>query len=169
MLQNFRVILKELEFKLNKFKKVKYSVLIVLFYISFSSFSQQIDIKSLKWKNRVILIISDTKDNTLYREQIHEYINLPDAFNDRKLKIIDIQQNRYRTISYFKDKTVIGTWISNTSLYTKYSSKQSNFKVVLLGLDGGTKKIIRDQVFSRTLLFTLIDGMPMRKAELRKN
>lgn len=46
--------------------------------------------------------------------------------------------------------------------------KKSDFRVLLIGLDGG-KKLDQTKMLSVKKLFNIIDSMPMRQAEIQKN
>ncbi|WP_299836078.1 DUF4174 domain-containing protein [uncultured Tenacibaculum sp.] len=150
-------------------KRTKGLIFYALLLMGLNSFSQSINLKSLKWKNRVVLIVTNNTNDSLYYKQLSEFIDNPKAFEERKLKVFDIQKNRAREITYTNGKTIIGSWFVNDALYKKYSSRKTNFKTLLIGLDGGIKKIMKQKVFTKELLLTLIDGMPMRRSEVRKN
>ncbi|WP_299624780.1 DUF4174 domain-containing protein [uncultured Tenacibaculum sp.] len=150
-------------------KKTKGLIFYALLLMGLNSFSQSINLKSLKWKNRVVLIVTNNTNDAVYHKQLSEFIDNPKAFEERKLKVFDIQKNRAREITYTNGKTIIGSWFVNDALYKKYSSRKTDFKVLLIGLDGGIKKTVKQKVFTKELLLTLIDGMPMRRSELRKN
>ena len=45
--------------------------------------------------------------------------------------------------------------------------KKSDFRVLLIGLDGG-KKLDQTKMLSVKKLFNIIDSMPMRQAEIQK-
>ncbi|WP_299676447.1 DUF4174 domain-containing protein [uncultured Tenacibaculum sp.] len=137
--------------------------------ISIKSYTQNIDLKSYRWKNRMIVIVSKDSKDSLYIKQLQEFSQPAKAFKERKLKVLDVQKNRVREISFRNNKTEIGPWKNEASLYNTYASKKPPFKVMLIGLDGGRKKTVKNKVFTKDLLFTLIDGMPMRKAELKRN
>lgn len=148
---------------------MKKLIIITFLLFSFYSYTQNVNTKSYKWKYRLVLIVSEGKENILYSKQLNELLDSAKAFEERKLKIIDIQPNKVREISYLNNQIIIEPWQKNTELYRKYKSKKSNFKVLLIGLDGGIKKVIQQKFFPKKLLFTLIDGMPMRRTELKRN
>ena len=50
----------------------------------------------------------------------------------------------------------------------RYKAEKSDFRVILIGLDGG-EKLEQTEVLSAEKLFNTIDSMPMRQAEIRKN
>ena len=53
------------------------------------------------------------------------------------------------------------------TLRETYSVKETDFKVILVGKDGGAKLTVNEPV-SIEKLFRLIDSMPMRQAEMRE-
>ena len=59
-------------------------------------------------------------------------------------------------------------WITNPYFYYRAKKNKEDFEIVLIGLDGGTK-LRQNKLLTLEKLFTLIDGMPMRKLEHRKN
>ena len=54
------------------------------------------------------------------------------------------------------------------SLIKKYKVLENQFTVLLLGKDGG-EKLRTLQLLSTAKLFSIIDAMPMRRQEMRKN
>ena len=76
--------------------------------------------------------------------------------------VIQAHKNRYKTI--FPENS---EWVSSSLKDELKISRKTEFEVFLLGLDGGIK--LRQQEIVKTeKLFSLIDGMPMRKAEIRR-
>ncbi len=58
------------------------------------------------------------------------------------------------------------SWVLDSKLYTKYNSNARDFKIMLIGLDGGVK-LEQHKVLTSKELFSTIDSMPMRSSELR--
>lgn len=56
---------------------------------------------------------------------------------------------------------------SGSTFYEKYKQTDADFEVVLIGLDGG-EKLRQADILTRQKLYALIDGMPMRRAEMRR-
>ena len=54
-----------------------------------------------------------------------------------------------------------------SSLYKKYQIKPGSFMVVLIGKDN-SEKYRSETIISTDQLFAIIDAMPMRKAEIKK-
>ena len=115
------------------------------------------ELKSLKWSNRIILVSSNG-----YAEQIIRQLE------SRNLDIVD------RDILWFlfhKDNietNYSGEISQNFSTFTKSEFfKDLATRVVLLGKDGGVKEVSDE--LNLSALFALIDGMPMRRAEINQN
>ena len=89
------------------------------------------------------------------------------ATNPAALQERDILVYLITPTTYKRDLAKTGLWITGNTLYKKYKKPDADFEVILIGLDGGVK--LRDtKLVSTETLFALIDGMPMRKAELRR-
>ena len=131
--------------------------------MTFKISSQNLDIH--KWENRVILIISKTQESEVYKNQIEEFKNSTKAIIERKLIIYYVLPNQYKLVDYQNEKSN-NKWISSSKLFKTYADKQSEFKVVLVGLDGSVK-LQQNQLISTSKLFNTIDSMPMRKSELK--
>ena len=119
------------------------------------------DIRSHRWKNRIVLIVTKDLNSKVYKEQIDILRSDTKGFEERKLIIYTKTKDKYR----------IGTdhtnWfpISQKSYLQTQKSKHS-FEIVLIGLDGEVK-LRQNEVVSKEKLFTLIDGMPMRRDEIK--
>lgn len=130
-------------------------LIVILFLIPISINAQ--DLKQHQWKNRLVLIIADNINSKKLEKQIHEFQNFTKDFKDRKLITYKIVPKKY----YTKNKG----WVNSSELYQKFKTKESGFKIVLIGLDG-TIKLSQNNVIKATELFRLIDTMPMRKLQL---
>ena len=102
------------------------------------------------WEKRIILIFSKHKDISLFKEQKNQFSNLQDEANERDLVFIEI----------FKDKNA-----KYESLQDKFNPNSSDFKIILIGKDGGIK-LNSSTVVTHEKIFSLIDSMPMRQMEM---
>ena len=120
------------------------------------------DLKDFQWKNRLILVIAENKENQNFQKQLAELQKNQTGLSERKLIIYKI----------LPDKFSLGleseTWKKDSKLYQKYKTNDSDFQVLLLGLDGGIK-LDQSEILSLKKLFDTIDSMPMRHSEMRKN
>ena len=126
-------------------------------FFSISSFSQ--DIKKHQWENRVLLVFTDDKKSDNFKHQIKILSENKKELAERKLVIYQFTENYFTT-----DFSEV--WFSSNSMFKKYVNTNDSFKVLLLGLDGGIK-LEQDKILSLKKLFTIIDGMPMRRSELK--
>lgn len=119
------------------------------------------ELKVHQWENRILLIISSIEDSKEFLTQMTEFNGLTKDLEERKLLTYQILPLKYRTVNYPEQNE----WIPSSLLFTKYAGKGDNFKIILIGLDGGIK-LERTDVLKATELFGTIDSMPMRKAEM---
>jgi len=134
---------------------------IVLFSIilSISQIAKSQDLKKHQWKNRLLLVFSDDKNSDTFQKQINVLSENTKGLKERKLIIYQFSENKFSID--FNSK-----WFPIHKLSKKYHSKNKRFEVLLIGLDGGIK-LRQTKLVSLDQLFTLIDGMPMRRHELK--
>lgn len=121
-----------------------------------------------KWENRVLIIISkESKTDQLPELFLQQFNSVRDSMDgciDRKLLIYEVFPKRYKSSNLKKQES--SGWIDDTSIFKFYNQEGKDFKIILIGLDG-TIKETRNEPISSQELFSIIDGMFMRKAELR--
>ena len=120
-------------------------------------------LEEFQWENRILIIETPNKSNERYQSQMNEFVNLEVDLLDRKMLIIEIVADQYKTTNYLLEQNDT-EWKELES-----SSKKSTietFKVTLIGLDGSIKLEQKD-ILTKEELFRIIDSMPMRKSELR--
>lgn len=141
----------------------------ILFFILLIQYTNAQDLSKHQWNDRILLVISedfktDQIPNT-YLNQVNELQNHIDGLAERKMVIYKVFPSECRYLNT-RNNTVTA-WIKSDSLFSLYNQENAPFKVVLIGLDGSIKET-RTDLFSTQELFTIIDGMSMRKAELRR-
>ena len=119
------------------------------------------NIASHQWEHRVLLILTDNKDDVTIQNQIKELQTQKSGLAGRKLIIYQVKKQQY------KNGLKPGDWKKSTKLYKTYKSNNAAFEVILIGLDGGIK-LRQNHLLSCEELFKTIDVMPMRKAELKR-
>ena len=134
----------------------------IFIMISTQSFSQ--DISSHLWKNRLLLLLTDSANNKVYDDQLAALRTNSEGLIERKLIIYKITPDKYN-IGLDENN-----WIVSSKLYNDFKKdNNSEFEVILIGLDGGIKAR-KSEFMSIKELFGRIDSMPMRLRELeRKN
>jgi len=118
------------------------------------------DLEKHQWKNRVLLIYGDDRNNADFLKQMKILSKDKEGLLERKLRIYQFAKNGFTT-GFNK------VWFSPNSLYKNNVNNDDGFKVILIGLDGGIK-LAQNSILSTEKLFAIIDGMPMRKRELNK-
>lgn len=103
-------------------------------------------LKKLKWENRLILIFENPKSEN----QINEFNKSISEFNERGIKI------------FFVEK-------SNTKKFTgHYKCLVEHPVLILIGKDG-TLKFETDELVDSKSIYDIIDKMPMRQQEMKRN
>ena len=115
-----------------------------------------------QWENRIIILLIDDVDSALYQEQVEQFKAVAKQMTERKLIVYHVTPKMYQT----GIQTL--TTPQSTQLYQQYKKSDASFEVLLIGLDGGIK-FQRNTLLPCTELFAIIDVMPMRKAELKRN
>lgn len=142
------------------FTQIKFVASFLL--LTFSSLSSQ-DLDQHRWEQRVILIFGQPPKADLFQQQLKLLSSTTEKLDDRDLII-------YR---FFAGKG----WGPDDNLLemprvepirSRYNPNKNDFQFVLIGKDGGVK-LQSEQVVEMNQLFGLIDSMPMRRAEMRRN
>ena len=122
------------------------------------SFGQTLD--EHQWKDRVLLV--NGNDSAKFNKQITLLKKDVLSLKDRKLIVYKIAPLMYQ-------KGIESNhWISSKQWYIEFKKTKKPIEIILIGLDGGVK-LHQTKLLNLEKLFTLIDGMPMRKAEIKKN
>lgn len=121
------------------------------------------DLSDYRWINRVLVIITDSPESNVYIEQIKELGKDLKGLKERKLLVLSATKNAYK-----EGIDMNADWKDSITLYQKFEKSNTGFDVILIGLDGGVKAR-RQQLLKLDDLFTLIDGMPMRRAEIKND
>jgi len=106
------------------------------------------DLAGFQGKNRVLVLLASSADDPLLREQ--QAINAASAagFGERDLiMVLEIRQDG--------------------PLHRKFGLQGRDFRALLIGKDGHTA-LQRSKPISATELFSVIDAMPMRRDEIRR-
>ena len=143
---------------------MKKFLLIVLLLITPLAMSSQ-SLSEYQWKNRIVVIFTEAKDSKEFKEQLEQFEgfqNNPKGFKERKLVLIHALPEKHRTVIPNESE-----W-QDSKLYQKMKKSKEAFEVILIGLDGGVK-LRQQEVLETKKLFDLIDSMPMRQAEIRRN
>jgi uncharacterized protein (DUF2237 family) len=116
----------------------------------FSVDNQEIDLSKYEWKNRVILLFANDRNNKQLKNQLEALYQSPEDNLDRDIKIFKILESN-KSYSELNDRFEIN----------------KDFEFILIGKDG-TEKLKSDEPVSAQELYSLIDSMPMRQREMEK-
>jgi hypothetical protein len=124
------------------------------------------DLDSHQWENRILIVKTSDENSEDFQKQMKLFKDNKEGLIDRKLVLYKIIDDKYHFIDYAHlNLTKSGTLSEHFK--SKYFHNQSEFKVILLGLDGGVK-VQQTKVLSIDKLFRTIDAMPMRRSEIRR-
>ena len=139
--------------------KLTYITALLILSISTDMISQ--DLSGYQWENRILLILTEDINDPEVGKQISEIVSSEDEMTKRKLEFFLITKDKS-----YQGKNLDETF-NNYNLFRKYKVTTAPYELVLIGLDGGVKERYTEYT-PLTGIFGLIDGMPMRKSELRK-
>jgi hypothetical protein len=111
------------------------------------------------WKSRVLLIFGEAGDPDVKRQR-DLLLDDRDGLEDRDMLVLQVAGP---TVEVLHGKA---QRLAADALRRDLNIDQPGFHIVLVGKDG-TVKLAERQPVSRTALYGLIDGMPMRRSEQR--
>ena len=115
-------------------------------------------LKEHRWNDRVLLLYTDDLANPQYERQIRELQRDWQGAEDRRIVVYTILKERYAR------GLPAESWVRKAS---PLKLPATGFYLELVGLDGGTK--LREEQYQPIAdLWSLIDGMPIRRSELSK-
>lgn len=114
-----------------------------------------------QWENRLVVIHTATENSELLRKQMQVFENKQKEFIDRKLKVIHTVPGKMKIT--FPETSA---WKA-AAIYSEMKKNKPAFELLLIGLDGGVK-LRQQDILQTEKLFSLIDGMPMRRAEMQR-
>ena len=149
---------------------MKSSSLICIFLFLLLSFSMaqagennsvaDLDLDSLRWKNRVFVLFSPSESDPLFQLQKQDLASSAEGVVDRDLVILEImEQGQSRTGNQLLSEKSV------QAIRKRLGVETGPFQVLLIGKDGGVKLRSREPVSTKDL-FGLIDSMPMRQQEM---
>lgn len=124
------------------------------------------DLKQHRWENRIIIIQTPNDSVPLYRSQLSEFANSIKEFKERKIVLYEVIGDKIKMTDYLSDEPK-ALLIKSEPSSNLLKEHKNQFKVLLVGLDGGIKYETND-LFIKSELIKLIDAMPMRRSEIRK-
>ncbi|WP_338761266.1 DUF4174 domain-containing protein [Bernardetia sp. ABR2-2B] len=143
-----------------------YSSIFILFFLLLSCtfMPTKTDLlDKFQWKNRILIVFSDTKDNSLFQKQMQLFLENKEGLEERDLIVFQV----FEEIGIMPSNKTI----SDTEELKKrfdFSFEENKFAVFLVGKDGGIKLKVENKILTLEKLFGTIDAMPMRQAEMER-
>lgn len=135
-------------------------VLGMVFGFLFSGFGYAQDLQPLRWQNRVLLLYTDDLLDPQYKKMEDALLANQSAVEARKLLIYTVMGEQ------LSRGLPPENWQDDVPLRKSSQNLENGFGLELIGLDGGVKYHAAKAV-DLAELWVLIDGMPMRRAELK--
>jgi hypothetical protein len=127
-------------------------------FLFFTTSPLMAQLEQHRWKDRILLLFAPSELQIEYQQQLAGLQKDTIGLADRKLII-------YSIFSQSENQQLETTAVAG--LQKHYNPEKHSFKILLIGKDGGVKAQ-QNHPISREELFALIDGMPMRRAEIRR-
>ncbi len=118
-------------------------------------------LSSQKDQNRILLVFAPNAQNSNYQKQMQLFAREEAAFRDRDLILVQVLAKG--------ESQVNGQEIDQASvakLRDRFRFGAGDFRVILIGKDGGEKRSDATPVTPKAI-FSEIDAMPMRRQEMR--
>ncbi|MFN6480665.1 DUF4174 domain-containing protein [Nostoc sp. DedQUE07] len=120
------------------------------------------NLSSQKWQNRVLLLFAPSVDNHNYQQQMQLFNQQQNDFKDRDLVLVQVLATDK---SYANGQLIDESFAAN--LRNRFGVNKENFRVILIGKDGGVKRQETTPV-QAIAIFEQIDAMPMRQQEMQE-
>ena len=144
------------------------SISILLFLIAVLSMAKagerssvlDLDLDSLRWKNRVLVLFSPSESDASFQSQKQGLASSAEEVLDRELMVLEIiEQGQSRAGNQLLSQKSV------QNIRKRFGVQRGPFQVLLIGKDGGVKLRSSEPVSMKDL-FGLIDSMPMRQQEM---
>ena len=119
------------------------------------------DIGQHRWQHRLVILLARDANHADLKAQLDVLSADPKGLEERKVFVYSVSPKKYRT------GTQVQRWNTGAELYSTLHQKD-DFEFLLIGLDGGVKHR-QNKIMTLKKLYALIDGMPMRRAEMKKS
>lgn len=122
------------------------------------------------WQKRPLILFTTDKSDNNYKKQkesIHKNLS---AMKDRDMVLIEIIDGKTPDQNAVFIDGKIMPHIQTRALFKHFNfvPEQEKFRLLLIGKDGGTK-FIKDHFVEMKYILSIIDSMPMRRQEMKKN
>ncbi|WP_210423751.1 DUF4174 domain-containing protein [Croceivirga thetidis] len=122
--------------------------LVAIAFLLFSHMAFSQSLADYQWKNRILVLVAKTENSSLLAQR-KSFSTLKKELVERDLVLLELSSDK-------------------KELKERFDISERFEGVLLIGKDGGLK--LKKQFFVDPKdVFALIDSMPMRRAEMRKN
>ena len=119
-----------------------------------------LDLDSLRWKNRVLVLFSPSESDASFQLQKQGLASSAQGVLERNLMVLEIvEQGQSRAGNHLLSEKSV------QDIRKRLGVVGGSFQVLLIGKDGGVKPRSSEPVSMKDL-FGLIDSMPMRQQEM---
>ncbi|AIE87942.1 DUF4174 domain-containing protein [Fimbriimonas ginsengisoli] len=119
---------------------------------------QRLNLARYRNRNRVLILFAPNRNDSRYQRQLREIAGQMEAFRDRDIAELHVLSSGPGGTVKPSDASL---------LRTLFNVRRGQFRVVLLGKDGATA-LDESSSVSASQIFDLVDEMPMRQQELRR-
>ena len=137
---------------------IRNSFFYILLCLCMTSLAQELE--QHRWQERVLLVFGEQEDTPALKKQFELLTQAQEGLEERKLVVYQVLPD-YCSLMFQQKESI------PRSPSFKHKKTKAPFEIVLIGLDSGVK-LRQTKILTTEELFALIDGMPMRKAELRQ-
>jgi hypothetical protein len=137
------------------------AILSIMALSGYSAFGQILS--EHHWSDRVILLFASDSEQAELQTQIGLLTRDEEEVTERALVIYQI----FDSYALSPNKKVLTSADAKTLRDSYDIPSEEAFTFILIGKDG-TEKMRSEKVVSMSTLFSIIDAMPMRRAEIRK-
>ena len=118
-------------------------------------------IQQYKWKNRILLLVDKTIDSKKLQAQRDLFAAKSAELDERLMLIFLVTPYEVHFYDGQTSKLVSSEIYKSLSISTEFTG------VILIGKDGGVK-LKKNFEVKTDAIFSLIDGMPMRRSEMKR-
>jgi hypothetical protein len=137
--------------------------IVILGTMIFAGHASGVDLERFQWKNRLLLVFAPDRSDSGFQAISREVEGRQDDFQDRDMVLIPVfEAGRFKA----GEETLSLEQVRE--LRRRFSVKAGRFTMILIGKDGGVK-LKREYRTGLQEIFDLIDSMPMRQQEMRRN
>lgn len=123
--------------------------------------SEAVDLSSYRWRHRLLLIFSPSTDFAAYQTLLQQLHQERTGVLDRDLIVFRLVNQGHSQVG----KARLNHQEVET-LRRRFGVTENEFRVVLIGKDGGVK--LSERSVDLVDVFGLIDSMPMRQREMEE-